>query len=92
MFRTKFVEKIKTHILLFSNFHRKTHLLRNNVGKYSRAGQAIWRLRVAYCLPKTTNTHSVYVILIDFPRQQWFRERASILRFTHIAYLVSLRS
>ena len=30
-----------------------------------------------------------YVILIDFPQQQWFRERESILRYTYIACLVS---
>ena len=34
----KVVGKIKTHILFFSNFHRKSRLLRNNVEKYSRAG------------------------------------------------------
>jgi hypothetical protein len=31
---------------------------------------------------KATNTHSEYVILIAFARQQWLRERATILRFT----------
>ena len=30
-----------------------------------------------------------YVILIAFPRQQWFRERALILRYTYSACLVS---
>jgi hypothetical protein len=29
-----------------------------------------------------------YVIFTAFPQQQWFRERASILRYTHIACLV----
>jgi hypothetical protein len=29
-----------------------------------------------------------YVILIAFPQQQWFRERASVLRCTYIACLV----
>ena len=29
-----------------------------------------------------------YVILIAFPQQQWFRERASVLRYTYIACLV----
>jgi hypothetical protein len=29
-----------------------------------------------------------YVILIAFPHQQWFRERASLLRYTYIACLV----
>jgi len=38
MFRTKVTKKIKTHILLFNNFHRKSRLLRNNVEKYCTAG------------------------------------------------------
>ena len=29
-----------------------------------------------------------YVILTAYPRQQWFRERASMLRYTYIACLV----
>jgi hypothetical protein len=31
-----------------------------------------------------------YVILIAFPRQQWLRERVSVIRYTYIAGLVSL--
>jgi hypothetical protein len=31
-------------------------------------------------ITKTTNTRSEYVILIVFPRQKWFRDRASMLR------------
>jgi hypothetical protein len=37
---------------------------------------------------KSTNTHSEYVILIDFPQQQWLHERASMLRYTYIACLL----
>ena len=29
-----------------------------------------------------------YVRLVAFPQQQWFRERASLLRYTYIACLV----
>ena len=29
-----------------------------------------------------------YVILIAFPQQQWFRERALLLRYTYIACIV----
>jgi len=32
---------------------------------------------------KATNTHSEYVILIALPRQQWLRERASMLRLCY---------
>ena len=34
------------------------------------------------------HTHSVCVIVTAFPRQQQFRERATLLRYTHIACLV----
>jgi hypothetical protein len=45
----------------------------------------IWRMRIACWVPKATNTHSQYVILIAFPLQQWLQERASLLRYTYIA-------
>ena len=40
----------------------------------------IWRMRIACCIPKATNAHSQYVILIGFPLQQWLNERAAVLR------------
>jgi hypothetical protein len=40
----------------------------------------IWRMRIAYCIPKATNTHSQYVILTAFPLQQLLNERASSLQ------------
>jgi len=39
-------------------------------------------MHIACSLPKTTNTHSGYVILIAFPLQQWLHELASVLRYT----------
>jgi hypothetical protein len=50
----------------------------------------IWHMRIACRTPKATNTHSQYVILTAFPLQQWLHERASILRYTYNAYLVTL--
>jgi hypothetical protein len=54
------------------------------VEKYGTAGQAtddniIRRMRFACWITKATDTHSEYVVLIAFPRQQWSRERASVL-------------
>jgi hypothetical protein len=40
MFQTKVVEKIKTHISVFSNLKKKSCRLWDNVEKYCRAGQA----------------------------------------------------
>jgi hypothetical protein len=33
-------------------------------------------------IPKTTNTHSEFVILIAFPLLECLRERASVLRYS----------
>jgi hypothetical protein len=56
------------------------------VEKYGRVRQATdenrkERMRFTLWITKATNTPSEYVILIIFPRQQWLRERASVLRF-----------
>jgi len=40
-------------------------------------------MRTAYYIPKATNTHSEYVILIAFPQEKWLHERASMLRYTY---------
>ena len=48
------------------------------------------RMRFACWITTDTDTHSECVILVAFPRQQWLRERVSILRYTHIARLVLL--
>ena len=45
---------------------------------------------LAFLITKATDAHSEYVILITFSRQQWLRERASLLRYTYIACLVCI--
>ena len=62
--------------------------------KCGRARQAtddniIRRMRFAFWMAKATDTHSEYVIHTAFPRQQWLRERASVLRYMYIACLVN---
>jgi len=39
----------------------------------------IWHMRFACWIPKTTNTHSEYVILTAFSMKQWLHEHASML-------------
>ena len=61
--------------------------------KYGRAKQdtddnITRRMRFTCRIFKATNTHPESVILIAFPRQQWLHERAFILCFTYIIYLV----
>ena len=59
-----------------------------NLVERGRQQVTIWRMRIAFWIPKATNTHSQYVILIAFPPQQWLHDRASILRYTYTACLV----
>ena len=58
----------------------------NNVNP-ARPLTTIWAMRISCWVPKATNTHSEYVIIIAFPLQQWWHERASVLRNTHIVSL-----
>ena len=65
------------------------------MGKSGRGRQAtddniIRCMRFACWITKATDTRSEYVILIAFLRQQWLRERASMLRYTHVASLVAI--
>jgi len=61
------------------------------VEKYCEQGRpqvTMWRMHIAYRIPKATNTQSQYVILLTFPLHQWLHERASMLRYTYIACLI----
>ena len=69
-------------------------------GAYAlRAGLARLHARIRMHAPTCPGTHmharmrkhaptGQYLILIAFPQQQWFHERASLLRYTYVACLV----
>ena len=59
-----------------------------NIVERDRPQMTIWRMRIACWIPKATNTHTQYVILIAYPLQLWLHERAVILRYAYIACLV----
>ena len=64
MFQTKFVEKIKTHILYSVTFFRKSCRLWENVEKYCTAGQATdENIAHAQCMMalKAINAHTQVV-------------------------------
>ena len=91
IFQTKVVDEIKTHILCSVTFSRKSCRLRDNVEKniYGTFGRVTdddtrcypRRMRIVCCIPKATNTHSEYVTLIGFPRQQWLGEKSLCFTF-----------
>jgi hypothetical protein len=95
IFQAKVLDKIKTHILCWADFSRKSCRLRDNVENLVqpyRPQMAIYHVICRMCfacwINKATDTHLSYVIVTAFPRQQWLRERASILRYRYTASLV----
>ena len=60
-----------------------------NIVERGRPQMTVWRMRIACCIRRATNTHSKYVILTAFPLQQWSHERTSIIPYTYIACLVN---
>jgi hypothetical protein len=52
-----------------------------------KSQMTIWRMRFVRWIPKVTNSHSEYVILIAFPLQQWLNESAPILCYTYVVCL-----
>jgi hypothetical protein len=82
-----FVEKIKTHVLYSINLFRNSCRLWHNVGKMVQPDgwqQMTTRcIRFAIWITKAIDTHSEYVIIIAFPRQQVSSLRPSVLRYTY---------
>ena len=59
-----------------------------NIVQPDKPQMATWGTRIARWMTKPGDTRSEYVILTASLRQQRLRERASVLRYTYIAYLV----
>jgi hypothetical protein len=70
-----------THFV-FGNFSPEKpavyEIMWQNIVQPGRPQMTIWRMRVACWIPKATNSHLEYVMLIAFPLQQWLHERASV--------------
>jgi len=69
-------ENQNTYFMFNTFYHpRKSYRLWDNVEKYCiervRPQMTIWRMRIACWIPRATNTHSGYIMLIAPPVQQW---------------------
>jgi hypothetical protein len=84
MFQIKVVVKIKTHVI-HSILFQKNHAVNKKMWKiwHSWTDQRLQYIdiRFACWITEAINTHSQYVLLIDFPHQQLLRKRSSVLRF-----------
>jgi len=88
---TKVVDKVKTHILCSITFFKNRavyEILWKNTVQQSRPQMTIWHMHIACWIPTATNTRSEYVILMDFPLQQWLHGCTSVSYYMYIACLV----
>jgi hypothetical protein len=89
IFRQICRENRNTHFR-FNNFFFQNRavyeIMWKNVIQPSRPQMTIGRMRIACWIPKASNTHSCFVILVIFSLQQWLNYRALILRYTYIKY------
>jgi hypothetical protein len=93
MFRRKILEKNRNTHFVFSNFfsfpeNRAVYeIMWKNSVEACMPQMTIRRMHIACWIPKATNTHPEYIIVIALPLRQWLHERALIVRNTYIAYL-----
>jgi hypothetical protein len=80
-------ESRNTHFMFNILFFRKCTVYENVETGKVKYDNEVRCLRIACWIMKATNTHSYYVILIAFPRHQWLRERASMLRYNTLPAL-----
>ena len=79
MFQTKVIEKTKVHILysVFYFENRTVYVIKwKNTVVRGRTHDNMAQARCSW-VPRATNRHTKYVILIAFPLQQWLQESAS---------------
>jgi len=85
MFQAKVVKKIKTHFLCSVSFYRKLCL---NEVEPDRPQMKILCMCIACWIPKATNTHSEYLILLAFLLEQWWHKRFSMLCYITLPLLL----
>ena len=82
----KIVQKIKTHstvrsVTLFIENRAVCKIMWKNTAERGGPHMTIWRMHIECWIPKATNMHTEYVLLIAFPIQICSNERASMSRY-----------
>jgi hypothetical protein len=63
-----------------------------NIVQLGRPQMTVWCKCIRCWIPKATNTHSEYVILIAFPQELWWHKHASMLSYMYCTLSVLLKS
>jgi hypothetical protein len=73
--------------LLFLSYRAVYEIMWKNTLEPGRPEMTITHMRFACWIPQAINTLSEYIILIDFPLQQWLHERTSMFRYSTLYLL-----
>jgi len=92
MFQTEVVEKFETHILCLVTLFRKPWLLWDNVKKITvepvRPQTKTWRILISRWVPKSTDTHTEYIIFLLVSCYNGCRNAPECYVYKYIACLV----
>jgi len=86
-------ENKNTHLMFNDFFENRSiyQIMWKNIVEPERPQMTIWHMRIACWMPKATNTHSQYVLLIAFPLQQWLHEpRCYVIRTLSVLFLLTI--
>ena len=86
MFRIKVVEKIKTHILCSVTFFENRDVYEIIWKIFVQSGSlqmTIWRMRIARCISKATNTHTGFVTHSFSTTTMFAQTRINITSYVH---------
>jgi hypothetical protein len=81
------------HILGYITFFKNNaayEIMWKNIVQPDRPQMTVWRMCIECWIPKSTKSHSEYVILIAFPLQQWSHGDTSV-HYTCIACVVECK-
>jgi len=87
----KFCEESESTHFLFSNSVWKLavcEIMWKITVKPDRPKMTIMRIRIACWITNATNIHSEYEIFTPLPPLKWLHERASILRYRYMVYIL----
>jgi hypothetical protein len=87
MFQENVVEEINIHFVISNVLFENSAVYKIARGR-SQMGK--WDMRIVFCITKSTNTLSEYVMLTAFPLQRLLQEHVSMLHYTHTASFVNL--
>ena len=87
-------ENQNTHFVLNNIFPKIVPFVRHwkNTVQPDRPQKKIWRMGIARRIPRTTNTHSEYVILIAFYGKSSFTDvsHCYVIRSFHVVFLLEI--